>query len=732
MQILHKWRLPLFAIVLLSGTLLFPGLRHALQIDNSLTAWFIEGDPALDNYYLLQDHFGNDEMIILALESSDGETILDSAPRKKVQKLIRALQRDSSVATVLHPTIWRQDDPLGLGAKLPLLPKDLEAATSLLNQNSFLKEQFFSEDFTATRLYIKLANSPDFELRRAEIIQGIYLICEDYWPQETQYFGGLGVIYEALNELSARDFATFLGFGYLLMFLLIAVLYRHWTFTLYALATVAFSSYFTLAIYGSFGFRLNLLTTLIPTIIILLGVMDVMHILNEFRKSSTADPPRLKAISALRRIWKPCLFTSLSTMAGFLSLSISPVAILAQFGLFSALGIALALFFSFLLGVLLLPMAPSPSQEDKTAQILGLLQDRVIHARHWILGFLVLFLVASAFSIPKLSVDTDSIGYLPEDHPVRQQSDRIESLFGPYMPLDYLVKSDSLPIDHPGVQDLLQELDKEVEGLPNIGRMTGYHDLLEALEQQTQGDSSLAGYALKSLLTANPAIRSSFINDTANLGRFYLSGGLISASALKETLAQVDQIATECLGEEVEIVAAGYQSLYANIVNYVTESQLKSIALAAVLIFGLLWLFLKNLRLSLISLLPNFFPVLMLFSIMVWFGIELDTATASIASIVLSFSIDDTMHFIWHYQEARKGGESPSIARRKTMAHVGRAIVFTSLVLFAGYALMWFGSLKTVIYFGTLTAVSILAALISQLFIFPILLYWGDVKTRKS
>jgi len=152
----------------------------------------------------------------------------------------------------------------------------------------------------------------------------------------------------------------------------------------------------------------------------------------------------------------------------------------------------------------------------------------------------------------------------------------------------------------------------------------------------------------------------------------------------------------------------------------------RSIILAGFLIFILLWIFLGSLRLSLISLIPNFFPVFMLLGTMVWFGIALDTATASIASIVLSFSIDDTMHFIWHYRMERKQGGSAAKARKKTMAHVGRAIVFTSLVLFAGYALMWFGSLKTVVYFGTLTASSIIAALISQLFIFPLLLAKWD------
>jgi predicted RND superfamily exporter protein len=171
-----------------------------------------------------------------------------------------------------------------------------------------------------------------------------------------------------------------------------------------------------------------------------------------------------------------------------------------------------------------------------------------------------------------------------------------------------------------------------------------------------------------------------------------------------------------------KIEASGYQSLYAGIVNYVTESQVKSFSLAVLLIFILLVAFLRDVKLALLSLIPNFFPIISMLGCMGFFGINLDTATAAIASIVLSFSIDDTMHFAYHYRRLKNKGRSAVHARRATISHVGKAIILTSTVLFAGYFLMLFGELKTVLYFGILTSISIVAALVSQLFLFPILL----------
>jgi predicted RND superfamily exporter protein len=157
-------------------------------------------------------------------------------------------------------------------------------------------------------------------------------------------------------------------------------------------------------------------------------------------------------------------------------------------------------------------------------------------------------------------------------------------------------------------------------------------------------------------------------------------------------------------------------------VQYVTESQVKSLLLALVLVFLLVWLFIRNLKLALLSVVPNFFPVILMMGFMGWMNIYLDTATASIAAIILSFCIDDTIHFVYHYQQARTGGQTAAQARLSTMTHVGPAIVITSLVLFLCYGLMVFGSLKTVELFGILTAVAIAGALYSQLFIFPLLL----------
>lgn len=728
---LQRWRLLLLPALILGGILLFPGFKKALQIDNSLTAWFIEGDPALESYYEYQEYFGNDEVVIMLYQPSEG--LFTPEALSRLRDFSDSLSQRSFIAQISGPGNAQvpKQGLLGVQAR-PLIPAKAvqpDKVRATLEEHPFLKEQFFSGDAQAARFVFRLTNSEDFDTRRGEILKQLYAVAEYYFPRSAIHFGGIGVIYEALNELSRQDFGRFLAVGYLLMFVLIYLIYRRWRDVLYALLTIAFSTYFTLAIYGTVGLRLNLMTTLIPAIIILLCVMDVMHILNERAKGRTGES---QPLAILKRVWWPCLFTSLTTMAGFLTLVVSPIKILVSFGLFSALGILLGLFFSFLLGTFFIDNKGviRPFQQRISTQLQNF-QKAVLGSPVRFIAFSVLLGLTAALGLSRVEVDTESIGYLPKDHWVRQDSRAIEAALGPYMPLEYLVyPQDSLTMQSPEILSALSRFGDSVAAWPRFGRTTGYHLLFEAALKERYGADWQKHWQSRAFLqqvaqqaeVAFPKLSRDLVTADGQVGRLSLSGELVSAGTLKQKMADIALLEAETLQPYARIEATGYQSLYARIVNYVTQSQVNSFLLAIAIIYLLLWLFLKDPRLAFLSLLPNFFPVLIMLGFMGWAGINLDTATACIASIVLSFSIDDTMHFAYHYKRLKGQGMSLAEARRSTIGHVGRAILLTSLVLFTGYILMVFGALKTVVYFGLLTAVAIIAALFAQLVIFPLVL----------
>jgi hypothetical protein len=419
-------------------------------------------------------------------------------------------------------------------------------------------------------------------------------------------------------------------------------------------------------------------------------------------------------------------------MAGFISLSISPVKILVSFGIYTALGIALGLLFSFLFAVLLL--APAKRVHTKSLvsrrQLLAILKVGEDHPKQLLAAFGGLSLLA-LIGLSTIKVDTDSLAYLPNDHWVQEDNDNIKRLVGPYMPLEYLLTvEEGLKTNSPEILSAMQKFEEDLQEKPFIGSVNGVHDIYRAAFKERYQEDWRRGFKKPGIIKKvsdyseilNPQLMRNFSRADHQMARISIAGEIVTAGQLAVIMDSIQKVGDRNFKGIAKIEASGYQSLYAGIVNYVTESQVKSFSLAVLLIFILLVVFLRDLKLALLSLIPNFFPIISMLGCMGFFGINLDTATAAIASIVLSFSIDDTMHFAYHYRRLKNKGRSAVHARRATISHVGKAIILTSTVLFAGYFLMLFGELKTVLYFGVLTSISIVAALVSQLFLFPILL----------
>jgi predicted RND superfamily exporter protein len=219
-----------------------------------------------------------------------------------------------------------------------------------------------------------------------------------------------------------------------------------------------------------------------------------------------------------------------------------------------------------------------------------------------------------------------------------------------------------------------------------------------------------------------PEVSRTFVDSTAKIGRITFFGKMVSAAKLRASIDTMQQYASQTMGALASVKPAGYQPMYTAITDYATTSQFNSLFTASVFIFLFLWIFLKDLKLSLIAVISNYFPIVAMFGLMGLAGINLDTATSSIAVIVLSICIDDTVYFMYQYRELRKNGVSHADARERTVRRIGPAAVLTGLLLFAGYAFMVMGSLQTVRLFGTLIAFTIALGLFAEFVVLPLLL----------
>ncbi len=731
---LYPFRYIVLLIILILAAFSINGIKKAIVVDNSLEVWFLKDDPSVIDYNEFKQKFGNDEIIMLMLK--DKQSMLNKEQSLKLQKLSKALLSQADVKAVFSAV---DQEIIELGLLGPKKKKLVElynekSIRAYYNKNKSLKNQYFSEDEKSTRIIIVLKNIPNFDAERGRIIKSIKKQTDEIMGAEHTFWGGIGIIYEGLNTLSAQDFGKFLGLGYLAMFIIILILYRSFWVVLHALLTVSLSTFYCLALYGAMGYQLNIMTSLLPTIFVLLGVMDTLHIYNErnnlIRSGNTKQE---SAFEAMAKEIKPCLFTTLTTMAGFLALLSSPMSILQSFGFFAAFGIALCFIFTYILGLFFLPIANahSPSEIGILKSLLKI-EGLVIRKRKIVVGIYVLLFGICIYGITQIKTDTETMSYFPKEHEVIKDHYTIENSFGAYMPLELSIESKNDELFSANTIMKCNEYSEHLIKNKIAEKANGYYTFLQETNRFLPinlRDDSMVSYHKSAYYFKwiNPTLYQYYVNDASNSARITLFGKIPSAAELTQKSEAALSIADSIFGKNYIVKAGGYQPMYSKIANYTVQSQVYSIIIAFAAIFILIWVFIRDFKLAVVAIVTNAFPIACIFGTMGLLNYQLDLATASIAAICLSFCVDDTIHYIFHYKRIRTTDGLHDI-RIKTLKHVGAAIVMTSIVLFAGYILLLFGSLKTVYYFGLLTSIAIVTALIAQLTLQSVLLYYMDKK----
>ncbi|MCA1763819.1 MAG: MMPL family transporter [Flavobacteriales bacterium] len=696
-----------------------PFLR-SLEVNNSLEIWFKNDAPALKAYHDFNAHFGSDELVVIVATAPNGW--LDTASIAHLNAMNSAI---GSIPEVQHihsaaNTKALQFTGISLAGK-PMLNGSVDEIKARLERMPELKAQLFNSDYTATRLLVQFRGDLPMDEIRGMLIDKVKSTAQLHWPKEQLAFGGVGVIFSGLNALTEIQFGRFVGMAYLIMLFLLWFLFRSWRVSLLALGTMTLTTVSTLALYGLAGHRLNLMTVLIPMVVLLLSTLDVVHLMNAWFRMSGTGRARLE--KAIREVWKPCLFTTLTTMAGFLALTFSPMAILQQFGLYSAIGIGLSLAFTWLLASVLLPGYKAVKIQRNSPALRALPNLSLANGKA--LRLLILIAIpVFAIGIFQLKNDTYTLGYLPKNHQVVQDHQKISDAWGDYMPLELMISTrDSAPLTKGVSLSESIELHRLIsnQGYSNLFGYTSLY-LASGRAYGYKNDSitvASAGKIERQLVRHYPDLWNAFVNEDGNVGRITLFGEMRSADELGRDMdALMDKINSRT-DNNLSVKPAGYLPLYAELVPYVTTSQVRSLLLAGLFIGLLMWGYFNHWKLALIALFTNAFPIIGMFGLMGWLGIELDIATASTGAIGLSFCVDDAIHFTSAWQSQRKNGKSVIESLDGAYHHTGKAIVFSSMILCAGFAVMLFSPLKTVFLFGMLTCVMVVLALIAQLVIFP-------------
>jgi predicted RND superfamily exporter protein len=635
------------------------------RIDNSVGVWFATDDPALADYRRFLDDFGQREWTVVALQREPAPDALIRADREAMVSRLRQMEH-------VHRVLSVSDFP----------------------QTSELARRFLKPDphspYEALLLWI--TNDIDtVDGYREDLVAGIRAVAVDYPTVAQVHVAGTAVINGELNRAARRDMLLFFPTVSLFVFLLGIVLFRNLRDTAVlisvSLGTVIVTQGFLIGV----GYPLNMITIMLPTVLIALSVADAIHLIHAFHRAhASAGDSRAAAGQAVRAIAWPCAGTTLTTIAGFLAFAGSSVLPVFQLALFASFGIALAWVLTMTGAPLLLSLLWENARrpEPPAARLGSALLDRWAtwlrrHPR-WIAASFALGGILLV-GLTALEADTDYVKFFRSDTRV---------------PRDYRA------LEEAGLREPLQEFARRLDTLAGVRAVLS--PFLPSASPEALGNRA--------------ADLGGMVSRQADQVQVIVMMDYPSSQRLFALLPRIRGLAGEVLPHGLQLVPTGTSLLWANMDDGVIRTQKESLIIVCVVCFVILLVLFRSIGLSVLGLALSLYPVAMVLGLMGLLGIPVNMATVLIAGIAVGLAVDDTIHFVIGYQESRRRNQDRATASREAMVGVGLRMVMTSVILVGAFAGMGFSDFMPTSQFGLLSSLTIILALAADLALLPVLL----------
>jgi len=477
-----------------------------------------------------------------------------------------------------------------------------------------------------------------------------------------------------------------------------------------------------------------LVTAILPPLLTALTVAMLIHLFNALCHADARGmrgEARMRA--ALKTVSTPILFTALTTACGLLSLMTSSIRPIAAFGMTSAAATLLgAVIIVFVLPALLLAFDLERwHSSGKGFRVIDALTSRLlkISLRHPVpvLTLTALFLVIGATQIPRIKVETDLYAFFKDSHTINQATQKIESALSGVMPLEIVLDGPSFDsIKSPERLAAIARFQSWLDAQPEVDYTASFPGLIKEMHRAFNGEDSNSQTLPTStalvdqyLLFYDGRDLEDVVEPEFKRTRILASLNVHGSQALNQLLDRINIEMAANPPADLRWNTAGMGRLFADQERLLIEGQVNSLYSVAIMITLLMLILWRNGRFTLISILPNFAPVVVIFIVMAVFNIWLDMATAMVASVAIGIAIDDTIHLLHGIKSKLAAGVSLTPAVARTVRHRGRALVATTLVLCAQFLLVATSPFQPTAIFGALTALGLVFALLFDLVVLP-------------
>jgi len=742
----HRHPKIIIAIILLC-TIFFGFGLPKVRIDSSLSGMMIQGGPDQKYYNETIEKFGSDNITVIFVKDKNLFTPEKLALLDEIHFQMEELPAVEKVESLFSVTNFKSiDGALDVSPLMDYVPETLKEARQIKTdalKNNVLINNIISHDgnSVAINLYVKHDyDDPDFVINFTDSVEKVI---SEMKPEFEQIFQ-LGNSYtrKSINNSILKDQTTMVPLSVIILLLTLLISMRSSAGAILPILTAGGSVLWSVGFMGYLGIPVNILTAIVPSLIIVIGSTEDIHLLSEYTEGLNENKgiKNLALDYMVSKTGTAVMLTALTTFLGFLSITLNEIEILMQFGIVASFG----LFINPIITCMIAPIylkyfGPKykpclDNRKNLNERILSFFADKIIllieNKKNLLLSILVITNIVIGFFVVNLKVDNDLLGYFKPDSQIRIRSQILHNeISGPqvfYIRIstetkDFFKAPENLKkvsnlVEYMQEKNLFDKVSSLTEYLKLINREMNNGD--EAFYKFPDSKELIAQYLLTLQRDEIERYVSSDYSEVNIMVR-HIKG---SSYELKSAVSDVKDYINSNIDPYFKIGFTGENILVNDASDSIAYGQIKSLSLLMIIIFIIMSILFVNVKAGLLSLIPNFFPIIMVFGIMGIFDIPLNIGTGMVAAIAIGIAVDDTVHFMTRYNKEMRILQDQQKAINKCLRSEITPVVSTSIALILGFIVVCFSSFTPIVYFGFLSALVMFFALIGDLFLTPILL----------
>ncbi len=777
----HRWIALGLTFVLTLG---FGAVAASLPVMTTIRDFLPPDTPGFASWDEARSRFGGDEVAMIALEADDHFT---PAGRARLAAAAAALEAHPFVERVVSPSAAQRiaadpDDAESI-VVVPVLPEDAsesEARASALAAGG-VGGSLFSRDGRVAVLFAQVvANRDDVAVRpgvreeverRAAKLPGaevqrrhegglrrllevtkqtvgaelVELVVAAGYPRETVRAVGFPILFGSLVSDSQDNIRVLFPATLVVLLVVMFVLLRRPVDAFLPMLCVGPAVIWAIALGGLIFGRITLITSVAPAMVLVVGVSDVVHLVTQFRHEQARGLERALAIRvAFREVGAACLLTSLTTLIGFGSMVLLPLPPSRELGVFAGLGVLTAFLLSFVLTPIALSferidLGRGPSgPADRIGGFLGAISHGV--ARHPRPVVAVSFVLTTVVAVAAGFVEFENVitRKLSADHPTRLAARFMEETFGSSAEIEVLIdagRPDGLK--DPAVLGAVRALDTWIERDPRASEAVSLADVVARIHETIGGeagsfpdDAATIAQDLLLFEVSGGESLGAFVDETFQHARMTVRVPEGSAEAVVAFAEAIDAEAARRFpaGARAEANGIGLQS--ARLGPRLLETSMEGFAGALVLIAALMTLLFRSIKVGVLSILPNVFPVAagLVGAALIFEQVDVDALTSM--AICIGIAVDDTIHFLSRFRIERARGLDREAAVQVAMMEAGYGILRTTVILVFGFVVLLWASYAPIRTMGFMLPATLITAVLLDLSMVPAMARLGWLEPR--